>query len=75
VKYRTPREFVMQEYADVLTMRRLRKKREEKLGHPIPKSKITDNSEPWLQKPSSIADCLWINEQVTKLSERYAPQS
>ncbi len=75
MKYRTPREFVMREYADVLTMRRLRKKREEKLGRPIPKSKITDNSEPWMEKPNSVADCLWINEQVTKLTERYATKS
>jgi len=65
----------MREYADVLVMRRLRKKREEKLGGPIAQSKITDNSEPWLEKPKSLADCLWINEQVTKLSERYAPKS
>lgn len=65
----------MREDADVLLMRRLRKKREEKLGGPIPKSKTTDNNEPWLEKPKSFADCLWINEQVTKLSERYAPNS
>jgi len=65
----------MREYADVLTMRRLRKKREEKLGRPSPESKITDNSEPWLEKPNSVADCIWISEQVAKLSERYAQKS
>lgn len=64
----------MREYADVLTMRRLRKKREEKLGRPIPKSKITDNSEPWMKNPNSLADILWINEQITELCERYAPK-
>lgn len=75
MKYRTSREFVMREYADVLTMRRLRKKREEKLGRPCSECKITDNSEPWLEKPNSVADCIWISEQVAKISERYAQKS
>jgi len=57
----------MREYADVLTMRRLRKKREEKLGRPIPKSKITDNSERWMENPNSLKDYLWIAEQVNDL--------
>lgn len=57
----------MREYADVLTMRRLRKKREEKLGHPIPKSKITDNSEPWMENPETLQDFLWISGQVNEL--------
>lgn len=60
----------MQEYADVLTMRRLRKKREEKLGHPIPKSKITDNSERWMKNPETLNDYLWVAEQVNDLLEQ-----
>lgn len=60
----------MREYADVLTMRRLRKKREEKLGRPIPESKITDNSERWMEKPNSLRDYLWVSEQVNELVKR-----
>lgn len=70
MKYRTPREFVMREYADVLTMRRLRKKREAKLGRPIPKSNIIDNSERWMEKPQTLQDFLWVSEQVNALTKR-----
>jgi len=60
----------MREYADVLTMRRLKKKRDEKRGYSLPKSKIQDNSEPWMENPQTLADFLWISDQVRQVVER-----
>ena len=60
----------MREYADVLTRRRLKKKREEELGHPIEKSKIEDNSERWMENPQTIEDYLWISDQIRQVIEQ-----
>ncbi len=66
-QYRIPVQRLKEEWAFRLRMERLRRKRP-----PVPPSKITDNSEPWIRNPSSVAE-FWeiackVNETVR---ERY----
>jgi len=39
-----------------------------------PKSKITDNSEPWLKNPDSISDDWYIACKVSERVEAWTPQ-
>jgi hypothetical protein len=68
-QYRIPIERLKEEWALRKRMERLRRKRA-----PQPPSKITDNSEPWIRNPSSVAE-FWeiackINETVAKWAPR-----
>jgi hypothetical protein len=64
-QYRIPVERLKEEWAFRLRMERLRRMRPK-----LPPSTITDNSEPWIRNPSSVAE-LWevackVNETVAK---------
>ncbi len=38
--------------------------------------KIPDNSEPWLpHPPRTVAECMWISDQVAKAVEKWGPKS
>jgi len=50
-QYRIPVERLKEDWAFRLRMDRLRRKRPK-----LPPSEITDNSEPWIRNPSSVAD-------------------
>jgi len=68
-QYRIPIPRLKEDWAFRLRMERLRRKRP-----PAPPSKITDNSEPWIRNPSSVAE-FWeiacrVNETVTKWAPR-----
>ena len=54
---------LQEDFAARLARRRMMAKR----GPRPPKSKITDNSVPWLENPSSVADYWYI---ATKVNER-----
>ena len=77
--FRTPLAWVLREYADRQSMRRLRERRlaaRRAKGLPeIPPSKITDNSEPWLENPRTVDDFIYIAEQVNALVEKWGPRS
>jgi hypothetical protein len=77
--FRTPLAWVLREYADRQSLRRLRERRlaaRRAKGLPeIPPSKITDNSEPWLENPRTVDDFIYIAEQVNALVEEWGPRS
>ncbi|MGI8605513.1 MAG: hypothetical protein ACR2OZ_21265 [Verrucomicrobiales bacterium] len=38
--------------------------------------RIPSNSEPWLPHlPRSVAECMWVSDQITKEMERWIPRS
>ena len=57
-----------EEWAFRLRMERLRRKRP-----PAPPSKITDNSEPWIRNPSSVAEFWEIACRVNETVAKWAP--
>ena len=68
-QYRIPIQRLKEEWALRKRMERLRRNRPA-----VPPSKITDNSEPWIRNPSSVAE-FWeiackINETVAKWAPR-----
>ncbi|MEM9478435.1 MAG: hypothetical protein AAGA58_02105 [Verrucomicrobiota bacterium] len=68
--YKTPIKYLRMEYANRQTLRRMRKKREEERRAkglpPMEKSKITDNSVPWIENPKTIDDLVAIARMVEK---------
>lgn len=54
--------------------RKIMLERRERAGTRPPKSKITDNSEPWLENPDSVADYWFIATQVNKAVEKWGPR-
>lgn len=61
-----------EEYARRSALNLMKERREEKYGPQAP-SKITDNSEPFLKNPNSVADFWYISEQVGKREEQWGP--
>lgn len=68
--YRPTIQSLKEEYARRVAHMIMKKRREEKYGPRTP-SKITDNSEPWLENPNSVADYWYISEQIRKSTERW----
>ena len=68
-QYRIPIQRLKEEWALRLRMERLRKKR-----GPSRPSKITDNSEPWIKNPSSVAEFWEIACRVNETVEKWAPR-
>jgi hypothetical protein len=67
--YRPPIKRLQEEWAFRLRMERLRKTR-----GPKPATRIEDNSEPWIAKPSSVAEFWEIARHVNELTEKWAPR-
>jgi len=67
--YRPSIRRLQEDWAFRLRMERLRKK----LG-PKPPTRITDNSEPWIQNPSSVAEYWEIARSVNALVEKWGPR-
>ena len=67
-QYRIPIVRLKEEWAFRLRMERLRRKRP-----PAPPSKITDNSEPWIRNPSSVAEFWEIACRVNETVAKWAP--
>jgi hypothetical protein len=70
--YRPTIDSLKREYARRVAHMIMKKRREEQYGPRTP-SKITDNSEPWLENPNSVADYWYISEQVRKRAEQWGP--
>lgn len=67
-QYRIPVERLKEEWAFRKRMQRLRN------GRPaLEPSKITDNSEPWVKHPTSVAELLEIACKINKTVEKWAP--
>ena len=77
--FRTPRAWILREYADRATLRRLRERRlADRRARGLPEiqpSLITDNSEPWLENPRTVDDLIFIAEQVNACVEQWGPRS
>ena len=67
-QYRIPIQRLKEEWAFRLRVERLRRKRP-----PSPPSKITDNSEPWIKNPSSVAEFREIACKVNETVAKWAP--
>jgi len=67
-QYRIPISRLKEEWTFRLRMDRLRRKRP-----PIPLSKITDNSEPWIRNPSSVAEFREIARRVNETVATWSP--
>jgi hypothetical protein len=67
--YRPSLKRLQEEWAFRLRMERLRKTR-----GPKPSTKIEGNSEPWIAKPSSVAEFWEIAQQVNALTEKWGRQ-
>lgn len=68
--YRPSIQSLKEEYARRIAFQFMKKRREEKYGPRVP-SKITDNSQPWLENPNSVADFWYISEQIRKSTEKW----
>ena len=68
-QYRIPVERLKEEWAFRVAWKRLQKRRPP--SHP---SRITDNSEPWIRNPSSVADYLAIARKVNETVAKWQPQ-
>lgn len=68
-QYRIPVERLKEEWEFRKRMERLRRKHSS--GTP---SKITDNSEPWIRNPSSVAEFWEIACRINETVESWAPQ-
>ncbi len=67
-QYRIPIERLKEEWARRIAWRRMRSRR----PHVSP-SKITDNSEPWIRNPSSVAEFWEIACKVNETVAKWAP--
>jgi hypothetical protein len=68
-QYRIPIRRLQEEWAFRLRMERLRRGRP-----PRQAPRITDNSEPWIRKPSSVAEYLEIASKVNETVAKWAPR-
>ena len=67
-QYRIPVERLKEEWASRLRMEKLRRTRPE-----LPPSRITDNSEPWIRNPASVAEFWEIACKVNETVAKWAP--
>ncbi len=67
-QYRIPTQRLKEEWASRIARERMRKRRP-----PAPPSKITDNSEPWIKNPSSVAEFWEIACKVNETVAKWAP--
>jgi hypothetical protein len=67
-QYRIPIQRLKEEWAFRLRMERLRRRRPA-----MPPSRITDNSEPWVRNPKSVAEFWKIASKVNETVAKWAP--
>ena len=71
--YRPSIRSLQLDFARRLAHKRMLEQRQRDGNRP-PKSGITDNSEPWLENPDSLADDWYIATQVTELVNKWGPR-
>ena len=67
-QYRIPIRRLQEEWASRIARERMRRRRPH-----VPPSKITDNSEPWIKNPSSVAEFWEIACRVNETVAKWAP--
>lgn len=71
-QYRPTIEELKLRYSREMARKRMIRIRHEKNPGLATRTPIPDNSEPWLPHlPRSVAECAWINEQITKQAESW----
>ena len=68
-QYRIPVERLKEEWSARIARNMMRKRRPK-----LPPSRITDNSEPWIRNPSSVAEFWEIACKVNETVEQWAPK-
>lgn len=74
-RYTPPIARLQEDYSSMIAARVRKARRERERGPRPPRPKIPDNSEPWLENPSSVADCIWIAQQVQELVNKWGPHA
>lgn len=75
-QYRPSIEDLKKRYSMELARKRMARLRQEKRPSGEKVVRTPDNSEPWLpHPPRSVAECAWINEQVTKSIKEWKLQN
>jgi hypothetical protein len=75
-QYRPTIEELKKRYSMELARKRMARLRREKRPPDYKEARIPDNSEPWLpHPPRSVAECAWINEQITNSIEEWKRQN
>lgn len=71
-QYRPTIEELKKRYSMELARKRMARLRREKRPPDYKDVRTPDNSEPWLpHPPRSVAECAWINEQVTQFARAW----
>jgi hypothetical protein len=68
-RYMPSSESIKEEYA-----REVRRKLRERKHGPRPKSRITDNSTPWMENPRTVSDLWEIAQNVQALADKWGPK-
>ena len=71
-RYSPPLERIKEEYSRMVRRKVMAARRPptEKPRTPIP-----DNSTPWIENPTTIADLLFISDRVRELEEQWGPKT
>ena len=73
-QYRPTIEELKLRYSRLLAQRKMIERRHAERPGLANRKPIPDNSEPWLpHKPRSLAECMWISDQITKEIEKWRP--
>jgi len=71
-QYRPTIEQLKKRYASDMARRKVQARRDAARDPNVKRAPIPDNSEPWLpHKPRSLAECIWIADQVSRRTEQW----
>lgn len=71
-QYRPTIEELKKRYSADMARRKMQERRDARRDPNEKRLPIPDNSEPWLpHKPRSLAECMWISEQVSHRTEQW----
>src|SRR5688572_29540470 len=70
-RYSPPIERVREEYARECARRAMRLRQ----GPRLPGPKLSDNSEPWITEPRTVAELWEIAQNVARTAERWGPSA
>lgn len=74
-QYRPTIEELKKRYSREMAQRKMLAKRHAANPSLAMRPRIPDNSEPWLPHlPRSVAECLWISDQISKEIEKWRPE-
>ena len=71
-QYRPTIEQLKKRYSSDMARRKMQERHDAARDPSAKRTRIPDNSEPWLpHPPQSLADCQWIAKQVTLRTEQW----